>query len=124
MCPSVEHQRKIEEIEREIKSRGLQWRTKRNLNVWLPQDNILGKIDLTGFKKFESSISPAIIESYEVEEKNSPGQISRNLEKLRQLEKLRDKNIIVKTCQLTSDQDHKKVCQKNQNKPRTFGVRR
>ncbi|HRZ85635.1 MAG TPA: hypothetical protein P5277_02535 [Candidatus Paceibacterota bacterium] len=107
--PSREHQQKIEEIDREIKSRGMNWKTKKNYPVWLHKENNWGQIDLVGFKK-EDSFSPAVIDAYEIEERNSSGQISRNLEKLAQLRKITPLNIKVFTCQLKANQDHKTVC--------------
>lgn len=109
--PSKEHQYKIEEIDREIKSRGMNWKTKKNYPIWLPKENNFGLIDIVGFKK-EGSTS-AIIEAYEVEERNSAGQISRNLKKLEELRKITSPIIRVFTCQLNSNENHIFKCKKN-----------
>ncbi|HRZ85987.1 MAG TPA: hypothetical protein P5277_04395 [Candidatus Paceibacterota bacterium] len=107
--PSKEHEQKIEEIDREIKSRGMHWKTKKNYPIWLHKENSWGQIDLVGFKR-EEPMSPAMIDAFEIEERNSAGQISRNLEKLEQIKKMTPINIKVRTCQLKSNEDHKKVC--------------
>jgi hypothetical protein len=118
--PSRSHENKIEEIEREIKSRSMNWTTRKNYPVWMHRENKWGQIDLVGFKR-ETSESPAVIDAYEIEEKNNSGQRNRNLEKLNQLRKLTPNNIKVFTCQLDTNQNHKQVCPRENKTKRGFG---
>jgi hypothetical protein len=107
--PSLKHKNKIEEIDREIKSRGMDWRTRRNYPIWLHKENVWGQIDIIGFKK-ETIDSPAIIDAYEIEELSSNIQKNRNLMKLKQLKASIPKSIKVFTCQLSANEDHRRVC--------------
>lgn len=109
--PSSQHEDKIEEISREIKSRSMDWRTKKNYLVWLQKENKFGMVDIVGFKK-QTPTSRAIVEGYEIEERNSSSQISRNFEKLQQLKKSFSSDVVVHVCQLKSNQNHKdpRVC--------------
>jgi hypothetical protein len=128
MSPSKEHEDKIEEISREIESRSMDWKTRKNYPIWLGADNknpinsnSWGLIDVMGFKN-ASQNNKAEIEMYEVEEKSSMFQQNKNFEKMNIAEKSFPLGVIVSKCQLKSNQDHKdpKVCPKNnQNKFRT-----
>lgn len=112
--PSKAHSEAIEKIEREIKSRSIDWRTKRNFLVWLPKDNVFGSIDIAGFKK-ANQFSPAEAEAYEVEESNGSSQVHRNFEKLEQFKKSFPANVRVRVCQLNANENHRIKC------PRTTG---
>lgn len=107
--PSKQHEGKIEEIRREIESRSMEWKTRKGFPVWLPKENVFGLIDIVGFKK-SSNTSSAIVEAYEVEESSGALQQKRNLEKLKQLESSFPSNVKVKTCQLSSSDNHKVKC--------------
>lgn len=65
--PSKQHEQKIEEIKREVESRSIEWKTKKGFQVWLPQENVFGLVDIVAFKK-STNLSPAIVEGYEIEE--------------------------------------------------------
>lgn len=117
--PSKEHEGKIEEIRREIESRSMDWKTKKQYSVWLPQENLFGLIDIVGFKK-KTQNSPAEIDAYEIEEKSPTNQRFKNFEKLETLKKSFAPDVKVNTCQLNSNQDHKKVCPKNKFPTRNF----
>ena len=106
--PSSEHEEKIEEISREIKARGMNWRVKKNFPIWMP-DNKFGMIDIIGFKS-KSSFSKAEVDAYEVEERNNQSQVNRNFEKLQQLSKSFSPDIDVSICQLKANENHKEKC--------------
>ena len=117
--PSKAHESKIEEIRRDVESRGLQWKTRKAFPIWLPNENVFGLIDIVAFKKAENNY-PAIVEGYEVEESSGSLQQKRNLEKLKQLESSFPSNVRVKTCQLSASENHKQKCFRkpfNNNKP-------
>ena len=107
--PSKAHESKIEEIRRDILSRSMEWKVKKGFQVWLPNENAFGLIDVVGFKK-ATNISPAIVQGFEVEENSGDLQQKRNLEKLRQLEVSFPSNVKVQTCQLSASEDHKQKC--------------
>lgn len=108
---SQEHILKLEEIDREIKSRGANWQTRKSFPIWLKKENSWGLIDLVGFKKEISEDSPAVIDAYEIENASGSLQRNRNLEKLNEIKELINPKIKIFTCQLTPEQNHQEVCQ-------------
>ena len=107
--PSRQHEDKIEEIGREIKSRSMDWKTRKNYPIWLPKENKFGMIDLVGFKK-QTQISRAEVDGYEIEENSGMSQQNRNFEKLQQLKKSFPSDVRVNVCQLKSNQNHLQSC--------------
>ena len=107
--PSKSHENKIEEISREILSRSMLWKVKKNFPVWLPEDGGFGLIDVVGFKHATANSLPEI-EAYEVEESSGSLQQRRNLEKLKQLKSSFPLTIRVRICQLSASENHKEKC--------------
>lgn len=115
--PSKQHEQKIEEISREIQSRSLNWKVKKNYPIWLHKENSWGLIDVVGFKK-ETFEAGAEVQAYEIEESSGNLQQARNLEKLRQFQSSFPSTIKVLTCQLSASENHQEKCfKKQQNIP-------
>src|SRR3990167_1107444 len=104
--PSKPHEQKIEEIAREIQSRSLNWKVKKNYPVWLHKENSWGLLDVVGFKK-ETFEAGAVVEAYEVEESSGNLQQARNIEKLNQFKLSFPSTIRVSVCQLSTAESHK-----------------
>ncbi len=112
--PSIEHDNSIETIKREIESRGLEWKTKKNVEVFIPEDNSFGLIDICGYRQEEPN-SPAEVECYEIEHSdNSPNfihpQSKKNKRKLEIIKKSFPSNVKVFACQLSSFDNHLFKC--------------
>jgi len=114
--PSKPHEQKIEEIAREIQSRSLNWKVKKNYPIWLHKENSWGLIDVVGFKK-ETFESGAEVQAYEIEESSGNLQQTRNLEKLNQFKSSFPSTIQVSICQLSTAENHKEKCFKDKPKP-------
>ena len=107
--PSFEHEYKTEEIKRELLSRGMNWRARKQYPIWLEDENSWGLIDVVGFKKKEKD-SPAEVHAFEIEEKSPTEQQGRNFSKLEKFKNFFPAHIKVHTCQLRTNEDHRLVC--------------
>ena len=109
------HSDSIEEISREIQSRGMEWMTKKEYPVWLSRENSWGFIDVVGFKR-ESSTTSAEVEGYEIEYGSSNEQQRKNREKLDILKSSFPTTVKVHTCQINAGESHIEKCPKSVSK--------
>lgn len=112
--PSIEHENQIEAIKRQIESRGLNWKTKKNVEVHIPENNEFGLIDICGYKKEEPD-SPAEVECYEIEHSDNSQdfnhwQSKRNKRKLEIIKNSFPPNVKTSVCQLSSSDNHLTKC--------------